>query len=63
MWTGVSSPALCGGKSFVFFAINIVWCKLALLPVGARVDGRNLVDSLNRMFGQVREVALLRSEA
>lgn len=46
-----------------YLAVCFVWCEVVLLPWGVRVDGRNLVASLTRMFGQVRELAVLRNEA
>jgi hypothetical protein len=46
-----------------YVGVCLVWCKVALLPWGVPVDGRNLVAALTRMFGEVRELAVLRNEA
>jgi len=46
-----------------YLAVCFVWCEVALLPWRVRVDGRNLVAALTRMFGEVRELAVARNEA
>jgi len=46
-----------------YWAVCLVRCEVALLPWGVRVDGRNLVAALTRIFGEVRELAVLRNEA
>jgi hypothetical protein len=46
-----------------YLGVCFIWCEVALLPWGVRVDGRNLVAALTRMFGEVRELAVLRNEA
>jgi len=46
-----------------YLAVCLVWCKVAILPWSVRVDGRNLVASLTRMFGEVRELAVHRNGA
>jgi len=55
--------ALWGQQIRFYWAVCLVWCEVALLPWRVRVDGRNLVAALTRMFSEVRELAVLRNEA
>jgi hypothetical protein len=46
-----------------YFAVCVVRCRLELAPLGFPVEGAKLLESLGRMFHQVRELALVQNEA
>jgi hypothetical protein len=46
-----------------YLAVCTIRCRLALTPLGIRVEGLRLVESLASMFRQVQELAVLRNEA
>ena len=59
----VFARALWRQQISFYTAICAVRCKLALAPLGLRVEGLQLVDSLASMLRQVQELAVLRTEA
>jgi len=46
-----------------YFTVCAIRCKLALAPLGLRVNGPELLDSLGSMLQQVRELASLETPA
>ncbi len=46
-----------------YFAVCVARCRVELAPFGLQVEGRKLVDSLDSVFQQVRESAMLQHGA
>ncbi len=51
--------ALARQRNKFYFTVCAIRCKLALAPLGLRVDGPELLNSLGSMLEQVRELASL----
>jgi len=55
--------ALGRNRNKFYFTVCAIRCKLALVPLGFRVDGPELLNSLGSMLQQVRELASLETAA
>ena len=55
--------ALGQQRNKFYFTVCALRCKLALAPLGLRADGPELLDSLESMLQQVRELASLETPA
>jgi hypothetical protein len=55
--------ALGRQRNKFYFTVCTIRCKLALAPLGLRVNGPELLDSLGSMLQQVRELASLETPA
>jgi hypothetical protein len=55
--------ALGRQRNKFYFTVCAIRCKLALAPLGLRVNGPELLDSLGSMLQQVRELASLETPA